>query len=114
MNRPRKDTRRFGEGRWQQVAEQRWQQAGYPLEVVERLRWDRRYSIIRIGESDFAFSGYDGYIAALSAAWEAGFVPHHGPSRVRGIDLPEVASSLRGVDIDLTSKDSPGLSPETR
>jgi hypothetical protein len=114
MTSPRKDDRRFGAERRQQAAVERWLEAGYPPEVVERLRWDRRYSIIRVGESEFAFSDYDGYVAALDAAWAAGFVPDHGPSRVRGIDLPDVVRSLRGVDIDLAATDSPGLSPETR
>jgi hypothetical protein len=114
MTPPRKENRRFGEERKRLAAEERWREAGYDPEVVERLRWDRRYSVFWIGESAYAFSDHDGYVAALAAAWSAGFVPRHGPSFVRGIDLPEVAPSLRGVDIDLTSTDSPGLRPETR
>jgi hypothetical protein len=114
MTSPRKENRRFGKERSKQHAERRWREAGYPREVTERLRWDRRYSVIWVGESAYAFSDHEGYVAALGAAWAAGFVPRHGPSFVSGIDLPDVAPSLRGVDIDLTSKDSPGLSPEIR
>ncbi len=35
----------------------------------------------------------------------AGAVPDHGPGPVLGSDLPEVAPSLRGVDIDARSQD---------
>ena len=35
----------------------------------------------------------------------AGTVPDHGAGPVLGIDLPEVAPSLRGVDIDARSQD---------
>lgn len=86
-------------------AEERWRRSGYEQGIVERLRWDRRYSIVRIRGAAYAFSEYDSFVAALKAAWEAGAVPDHGPGSVRGIDLPDVAPSLSGVDIDLRSRE---------
>ena len=71
------------------------------------LHTDRRYSIVRLGSTEFAFSDYELYVSALNLAWAAGFVPDHGPSSVPGFDLPDVAPSLRGVDVDITSHLSP-------
>jgi hypothetical protein len=100
------DLPRFGDERERRrEASERWREAGYPSQVVEKLDWKRRYSIIRIGASEFAFSRHDAYVAGLQAAWAARIVPEHGPSSIMGIDLPEVARSLRGVDIDLSSTD---------
>lgn len=106
-----KGSGRFGdEQQRRQEAEERWREV-YETEIVEKLRWDRRYSIVRIGGSEFAFSDHDRYVAALRAAWAAGLVPDHGPGRVLGSDLPDVAPSLRGVDVDISSYDSLGLGP---
>ena len=103
--------RRFSEeARRRHEAEERWRET-YPPEIIEKLRWDQRYSILRIGESEFAFSDHDRYVAALRAAWDAGLAPDHGPGSVRASDLPDVAPSLRGVDVDITSHDSPWLEP---
>lgn len=98
------------ERRLRKEAEERWRET-YEPEVAEKLRWDQRYSILRIGGSEYAFTDYDRYVAALRAAWAAGLVPDHGPSSVPGIDLPDVAPSLRGVDVDTTSHDSPEREP---
>lgn len=84
-------------------ARERWRNAGYPPQVIESLRWDRRYSLIRIGGSDFAFSRPALYVAALRTAWAAGFAPDQGPGSILGIDLPEVTSCLRGVDVEVNS-----------
>jgi hypothetical protein len=88
-------------------AEKRWRKAGYPPEVVEALQAERRYSIVRVGDVEYAFSDYDRYVSALREAWAAGLVPHHGPSSVLGIDLPDVAPRLRGVDVDLVAQRPP-------
>jgi hypothetical protein len=85
----------------------------YGAEIASRVRPDVRYSIIRIGESEFAFSDYDGYVAALRAAWAAGLVPDHGPSSVLGIDLPAVAPGLRDVDPDPAACGSPDPDAES-
>jgi hypothetical protein len=100
-----KRTPRFGnERRRQDEAEKRWREAGYPPEVVEVLRPDVRYSIVRVGDVEYAFSDHDKYVAALGAIWAAGLVPDHGPSSVPGSDLPDVALRLRGVDLDLAAQ----------
>jgi hypothetical protein len=78
-----------------------WHQAGYSDDVIARLRWDARYSVIGIGLAEFAFSRYADYVAGLRAAWEARLVPRNGPSSILGIDLPKFAPFLRGVDVQL-------------
>jgi hypothetical protein len=82
--------------------EERWR-AIYDPEVAEMLHVNCRYSIVRLGSTEFAFSDYGLYVSALKLAWAAGFIPDHGPSSVPGADLPEVAPSLRGADVDITS-----------
>lgn len=58
-----------------------------------------RYSIVRVGDADFAFSDHDVFVAALSHIWDAGLVPEPRPS----VTHPELRSlpKLRGVDVDL-------------
>lgn len=101
----RRRTFRFGEDRRRaHEAKERWEDAGYSPELIARLRWDRRYAIVRIGDAEFAFSDHERYVAALRRAWTAGLVPNHGPSSVLGIDLPDAAPSLRGVDLDFAPR----------
>jgi hypothetical protein len=82
-------------------AKKLWHQAGYSDDVIARLRWDARYSIIGIGVAEFAFSRYEDYVAGLRAAWNARLVPRNGPSSILGVDLPKFAPFLRGVDVEL-------------
>jgi hypothetical protein len=102
MNEPRQppEISRIRERDRTEEARRRWQQAGYPEEVIARLRWDQRYSIIGIGEAEFAFSRYEDYVAGLRAAWAARLVPRYGPSSLLGIELPKFVGDLRGVDIE--------------
>ncbi len=93
-------------------AEQQWRQI-YDPEVVERLRWDRQYWLVRIGGSEFAFSSFDGYVAALKDVWAAGLIPDHAPGPVRGIDLPAAAPRLSAIDDELTPLLAHGPEPET-
>jgi hypothetical protein len=79
-----------------QDTEDRGRQVNEPA-IGQTIRWDRLYSILVIDGAEFAFSDYDGYVAALRAAWDAGLVPEYG-STVHGTDLPEAAPALRGVD----------------
>jgi hypothetical protein len=105
MTEPRKPARarRFSDDRRHRYeAEERWREA-YGPELAEKLQFDRRYAIIRIGDAEFAFSDYDRYLAALRTAWDAGLVPDHGPSSIPGSELPDVAPRLRDVDVDITS-----------
>jgi hypothetical protein len=92
------------------AAEERWAKA-YGEQVAKKLEWDRRYVIVRIGSSEFAFSDYDRYVAALRDAWAAGFVPEHGPNLVRGADLPDAAPALRGVNAGIAPNDTPAEEP---
>jgi hypothetical protein len=93
--------RRFGkERRAIHEAEERWKKAGYSPSVIEKLDWDWRYSIVELGEDQYALSSYENYVATLRTAWELGYVPVHGPGAVRGIDLPSVAPRLRGGDVE--------------
>jgi hypothetical protein len=104
MNEPRQppEVSRFSRRDRTEEARRRWQQAGYPPEVVARLRWDRRYSIIGIGRAEFAFSRYEDYVAGLRAAWAARLVPRYGPSSLLGIELPDFVTDLRGVDVEIS------------
>jgi hypothetical protein len=81
-----------------------WHRAGYSDDVIARLRWDARYSIIGIGVAEFAFSRYEDYVAGLRAAWAARLVPRNGPSSILGVDLPRFAPALRGVDVELRTR----------
>jgi hypothetical protein len=69
----------------------------YEPEIGQGIRWDGLYSILVIDGAEFAFSDYDGYVAALRAAWDAGLVAEYRPT-VHGTDLPEAAPALPGVD----------------
>jgi hypothetical protein len=74
----------------------------YGALVAGQLRAECRYSLIRIGAAEFAYTTYDAYVHALGQAWRAGFVPHP-LGAVTGDRLLEIAPNLRGVDADLTS-----------
>jgi hypothetical protein len=78
---------------------ERWT-ARYGAAVASRLEADRRYSLIKVGEAEYAFSSYDRYVAALKHVWSAELVPEPLPSAV-GSELLEVAPNLRAVDPDL-------------
>lgn len=69
--------------------------------VAAQLHPDRRYSLIRIGRIEFAYTGYDRYVAALKQVWAAGLVPEPLPS-AEGAQLLDVAPNLQGVDSDLS------------
>jgi hypothetical protein len=59
-----------------------------------------RYSVMRVGQADFAYSDHDLYVRALGQAWDAGLVPEPRPS-VAAADLRTELPRLRGIDIDL-------------
>ena len=81
----------------------RWVAAYGPL-LAAQLEPSRRYSILRIGTAEFAYTRYDQYVQALGQAWAVGFVPEPRPSAL-GSDLPDAAPGLRGVDSDLCGLD---------
>lgn len=75
--------------------------AAYGQLLASQLEPSRRYSIVRIGMAEFAYTRYNQLVEALGQAWALGFVPESRPS-VLGRDLPDAAPELRGIDVDLT------------
>jgi hypothetical protein len=82
------------------VLHERWIDRYGPV-LAEQLEPDRRYSLVRLGAAEFAYTTYDRYIHALAQAWRAGFVPQPLGS-VEGSRLLEIAPNLRAVDADLS------------
>jgi hypothetical protein len=74
----------------------------YGALLAGQLDPECRYSLIKIGAAEFAYTNYDGYVRALGQAWRAGLVPQ-SLGAVTGDRLLEIAPNLRGVDADLTS-----------
>jgi hypothetical protein len=72
----------------------------YGQALAERLEPERRYSLLRVGAAEFAYTTYDGYLRALDQAWNAGFVPEP-LGLVEGSRLLEVVPNLRDIDADL-------------
>jgi hypothetical protein len=68
--------------------------------VAAQLEPDRRYSLIRIGSSEYAYTSYSHHVRALGQAWSAGLVPEPLP-RTLGSELLAVAPNLKSVDADL-------------
>jgi hypothetical protein len=74
--------------------------AQYGPRVAAQLEPDRRYSLVRVGSAEYAFTEYDRFIRALRHTWDSQLVTEHLPS-VIGSKLLAVASNLRAVDPDL-------------
>ena len=72
----------------------------YGAFLARQIEPDRSYSLIRLAESDFAYTHYCQYTRALGDLWAAGLVPETG-APVAGRALPGAAPRLRGVDSDL-------------
>jgi hypothetical protein len=68
--------------------------------VAGQLEPARRYSLVRVGSAEYAYTNYNRYIEALGRAWSAGLVPEPLPSTL-GSELLEVAPNLKGVDADI-------------
>lgn len=75
-----------------------WTTFDGPLVGVQ-VRPERRYSVVRLGSADYAYTSYERYVRALGQGWDAGIVPEP-PRSARGDELPNVAPNLRGVDVD--------------
>jgi hypothetical protein len=75
---------------------ERWT-ARYGPRIAAQLEPDRRYSLVKVGAAEYAFTSYDRYVAALKRVWSDEQVPEPRPS-VLGSELLEVAPDLRGVD----------------
>jgi hypothetical protein len=75
---------------------ERWA-ARYGPQLAAQLEPDRRYSLLRVGAAEYAFTDYDRYVAALKHVWSEDQVPEPRPSTL-GSDLLDVAPDLRGLD----------------
>jgi hypothetical protein len=87
--------------------------ARYGTRVAARLEPDRRYSLVKVGAAEYAFTDYDRYVAALKHVWSAELVPEPRPSAV-GSELLEVAPNLRAVDPDLDDLRAAGVDDRSR
>jgi hypothetical protein len=76
------------------------QHGGTAIPLAQKLESHRRYSLVRVGAVEYAFSSYEGYTRAMGEIWSAGLVPEPLPSTL-GADVPSVAPHLRDVDPDL-------------
>jgi hypothetical protein len=76
-----------------------WQARYGPL-VAEQLDPDCRYSLVRVGSVEYAFTRYESYVRALRHTWDGGLVPEPLPS-VGAEALLDIAPNLHAVDPDL-------------
>jgi hypothetical protein len=67
--------------------------------VAAQLEADRRYSLVRVAQTEFAYTTYDLYTRALAQLWDSGLVPEPLPS-TKGSELLDVAPNLQAVDLD--------------
>jgi hypothetical protein len=82
------------------VLRETWIDRYGPL-MAEEIEADRRYSLVKVGRLEFAYSTYETYVAALRQAWDAGFVPEPLGSAT-GSQLLETTPNLVAVDADLS------------
>ena len=55
---------------------ERWM-AQYGPRVAAELEPDRRYSLVRVGSAEYAFTEYDRFVRALHHTWDSQLVPEH-------------------------------------
>jgi hypothetical protein len=101
-----------GEDRIREV-KRRWIERYGPL-VAEQLEPYKRYTLLRVGELQYAYTSYERCVQSLGDAWDAGLVPRLGRGGVRGVDLPDVAPRLQGVDSDLGELRPPDVASRRR
>jgi hypothetical protein len=77
---------------------QRWT-ARYGALVATQLEPDRRYSLVRVGSAEYAFTDYDRYVRALRHLWSSRVIPEP-LTHVVGWDLLHLAPNLQAVDPD--------------
>jgi hypothetical protein len=82
-------------------AKRGWVELYGPL-LAEQLAPYERYTLLHVGDVQYAYTSYDRCVRALREAWDAGFVPRLGKGGVRGVELSDLAPRLQGVDSDLT------------
>jgi hypothetical protein len=78
---------------------QSWIDQYGPL-VAKQLEPEQRYSLVKVGAAEFAYTTYDRYVRALGQVWSAGLVPE-SLGTVDASKLLEIAPNLRAVDAEL-------------
>jgi hypothetical protein len=82
--------------------------ARYGRLVAGQLEPARRYSLVRVGSAEYAYTSYNRYVEALDRAWSSGLVPEPLPNTL-GSELLEVAPNLKGVDADIDVPQTPDV-----
>jgi hypothetical protein len=90
----------------------RWT-ARYGAVVAAQLASDRRYSVVKVGAVEFAYTTYETFVRALNDLWGAGLVPEPLPT-ASGSELLDVAPHLQGVDADLHDIRQSDIEPRSR
>jgi hypothetical protein len=94
-------------------AKRSWTERYGPL-VAQQLEPYRRYTLLQVGDVQYAYTTYARCVGALREAWRTGLVPSLGRSGVRGVDLPDQAPRLEGVDSDLSGLRRSDTEPRQR
>ena len=76
--------------------------------VAGQLEPARRYSLVRVGSAEYAYTSYNRYVEALNRAWSLGLVPDPLPNTL-GSELLAVAPNLKGVDADIDVPQAPDV-----
>ena len=79
---------------------QRWIDHYGPV-LAGQLDPGHRYSVVKVGIAEFAYTSYDGCVRALQQIWSAGLMPQSLRS-VASSKLLEIAPNLRALDADLS------------
>jgi hypothetical protein len=90
------DDPRFVKGERLVELRERWTRR-YGSRVAAQLEPDRRYSLVRVGDDEYAFGDYERFVRALRHAWDSQLAFEQLPSAL-GSDLLDVAARLRAVD----------------
>lgn len=94
-------------------AKRTWIERYGPL-VAQQLEPYGRYTLLQLGDVQYAYTSYERCVHALRDAWNAGLAPALGRGGVRGVDLPDVAPRLQGVDSDLSELRRSDTEPRRR
>ena len=85
----------------------------YGQALAGRREPERRYSLLRVGATEFAYTTYEKYVRALDQAWAAGFVPEQ-LGLVEGSKLLDVAPNLRDIDADVADLQASNVERSSR
>jgi hypothetical protein len=94
-------------------AQRRWVER-YGRLVAQQLEPYQRYTLLHVGDVQYAYTTYERCVRALRDAWAAGLVPSLGRGGVRGVDLPDLAPRLAGVDSELSGLRRSDTEPRQR